>query len=86
MYSVGNVEILALHTVPLQVGAVRDAGRGRPRVMLRLNPDAAFVVGVKLAPDTAGGIVDRTAGASAAEISETDTSAGNRKVAPTATA
>ena len=37
--------------VPLQVGAVRDAGRGRPRVMLRLNPDAAHVVGVKLAPD-----------------------------------
>src|ERR1700690_3394755 len=35
----------------LQVGAVRDAGRGRPRVMLRLNPDAAYVVGVKLAPD-----------------------------------
>ena len=37
--------------MPIQVGAVRDAGRGRPRVMLRLNPDAAFVVGVKLAPD-----------------------------------
>src|SRR5208282_2581027 len=37
--------------VPLQVGAVRDAGRGRPRVMLTLNPDAAHVVGVKLAPD-----------------------------------
>jgi len=37
--------------VPLQVGAVRDAGRGRPRVMLRLNPGAAYVVGVKLAPD-----------------------------------
>jgi predicted NBD/HSP70 family sugar kinase len=37
--------------IPIQVGAVRDAGRGRPRVMLRLNPDAAFVVGVKLAPD-----------------------------------
>src|SRR6202034_480351 len=30
----------------LQVGAVRDAGRGRPRVMLQLNPDAAYVVGV----------------------------------------
>jgi predicted NBD/HSP70 family sugar kinase len=30
---------------------VRDAARGRPRVMLELNPDAAFVVGVKLAPD-----------------------------------
>jgi predicted NBD/HSP70 family sugar kinase len=37
--------------IPLQVGAVRDAARGRPRVMLKLNPDAAFVVGVKLAPD-----------------------------------
>jgi|SRR5579871_3206994 len=37
--------------VPLQVGAVRDAGRGRPRVMLKLNPGAAHVVGVKLAPD-----------------------------------
>ena len=37
--------------MPLQVGAVRDAGRGRPRVMLKLNPDAAHVVGVKLAPD-----------------------------------
>jgi predicted NBD/HSP70 family sugar kinase len=30
---------------------VRDAGRGRPRVMLKLNPDAAHVVGVKLAHD-----------------------------------
>jgi predicted NBD/HSP70 family sugar kinase len=37
--------------VPLQIGALRDAGRGRPRVMLQLNPDAAYVVGVKLAPD-----------------------------------
>ena len=37
--------------IPLQIGAVRDAGRGRPRVMLKLNPDAAYVVGVKLAPD-----------------------------------
>ncbi len=36
--------------VPLAVGAVRDATRGRPRVMLELNPDAAFVVGAKLAP------------------------------------
>ncbi|HXT09267.1 MAG TPA: ROK family transcriptional regulator [Roseiarcus sp.] len=35
----------------LQLGALRDASRGRPRVMLRLNPDAARVVGVKLAPD-----------------------------------
>ena len=37
--------------IPLQVVAVRDAGRGRPRVMLKLNPDAAHVVGVKLAHD-----------------------------------
>jgi predicted NBD/HSP70 family sugar kinase len=37
--------------VPRQMGDVRDAARGRPRVMLELNPDAAFVVGVKLAPD-----------------------------------
>ncbi|THD45097.1 MAG: ROK family transcriptional regulator [Bradyrhizobium sp.] len=37
--------------VPLQVGALRDLGRGRPRVMLKLNPDAARVVGVKLAAD-----------------------------------
>ncbi len=37
--------------IPEHVGAVRDLGRGRPRVMLRLNPDAAFVVGVKLASD-----------------------------------
>jgi predicted NBD/HSP70 family sugar kinase len=35
----------------LHLGALRDASRGRPRVMLRLNPDAARVVGVKLAPD-----------------------------------
>ena len=37
--------------MPHAIGAVRDAARGRPRVMLELNPDAAFVVGVKLAPD-----------------------------------
>ena len=37
--------------IPLQLGAVRDAGRGRPRVMLKLNPDAAHVAGVKLAHD-----------------------------------
>src|SRR5580692_10595366 len=37
--------------IPEHVGAVRDAARGRPRVMLRLNPDAAHVVGVKLASD-----------------------------------
>ena len=37
--------------VTLQLGALRDASRGRPRVMLQLNPQAARVVGVKLAPD-----------------------------------
>jgi predicted NBD/HSP70 family sugar kinase len=36
--------------VTRQMGAVRDAGRGRPRVLLELNPDAARVVGVKIAP------------------------------------
>ena len=37
--------------IPRSIGAVRDSARGRPRVMLELNPDAAFVTGVKLAPD-----------------------------------
>jgi predicted NBD/HSP70 family sugar kinase len=37
--------------VPRAIGGVRDTTRGRPRVMLELNPDAAHVVGVKLAPD-----------------------------------
>src|ERR1044071_4906405 len=39
--------------VPRQVAPATngDAGRGRPRVMLELNPDAAHVAGVKLAPD-----------------------------------
>ena len=36
--------------VTRQIGAIRDAARGRPRVMLELNPDAAYVVGVKLSP------------------------------------
>ena len=45
--------------IPLPVGAVRDAARGRPRVMLKLNPDAAFVVGVKLAPDQITVAVDQ---------------------------
>jgi len=34
-----------------QLGGIRDAARGRPRVMLELNPAAAHVVGVKLALD-----------------------------------
>ena len=37
--------------VPRSLGGVRDTTRGRPRVMLELNPAAAYVVGVKLAPD-----------------------------------
>jgi predicted NBD/HSP70 family sugar kinase len=36
--------------IPRQMGTVRDAGRGRPRVLLELNPDAARVVGVKITP------------------------------------
>ena len=38
--------------MPIPIGGVRDeAARGRPRVQLTLNPDAAYVVGVKLTPD-----------------------------------
>jgi predicted NBD/HSP70 family sugar kinase len=37
--------------VTLQLGGIRDATRGRPRVMLELNPAAAYVVGVKLSLD-----------------------------------
>ncbi|TBW40685.1 ROK family transcriptional regulator [Siculibacillus lacustris] len=38
--------------MPIAIGGVRDeTARGRPRVQLTLNPDAAYVVGVKLAPD-----------------------------------
>jgi predicted NBD/HSP70 family sugar kinase len=37
--------------IPRAIGAVRDSARGRPRVMLELNPEAAYVTGVKLAPD-----------------------------------
>ncbi len=36
--------------VTRQMGTLRDAGRGRPRVLLELNPNAARVVGVKIAP------------------------------------
>jgi predicted NBD/HSP70 family sugar kinase len=32
------------------IGSIRTAQRGRPRVMLELNPDAARVVGVRLGP------------------------------------
>ncbi len=34
-----------------QLGGIRDAARGRPRVLLDLNPNAAHVVGARLAPD-----------------------------------
>lgn len=37
--------------VPRDYGIARDHVRGRPRVMLALNPEAAFVAGIKLAPD-----------------------------------
>ena len=37
--------------LPRSVGGVRDTTRGRPRVMLELNPTAAYVVGVKLSQD-----------------------------------
>lgn len=41
--------------VPQALGGLRDGGgdlaRGRPRVLLALNPKAAFVVGAKLTPD-----------------------------------
>jgi hypothetical protein len=43
-----------------------------------------FCAGPKLAAGTTEGIVDRIAGASTGEMSETDTLAGNRKIAPTA--
>ena len=35
---------------PRAMVPLSEAGRGRPRVMLELNPDAAYVVGVKLSP------------------------------------
>lgn len=41
--------------IPRALGTVRDSNadmaRGRPRVLLELNPNAAFVVGAKLTPD-----------------------------------
>jgi len=37
--------------VPRQVAPAPDQLRGRPRIMLELNPEAAFVCGAKLAPD-----------------------------------
>ncbi|WP_127072999.1 ROK family transcriptional regulator [Pelagibacterium lentulum] len=35
---------------PQHIGDLRNGGRGRPRVMLTLNPDAACIVGVKISP------------------------------------
>ncbi|MEZ5668276.1 MAG: ROK family transcriptional regulator [Alphaproteobacteria bacterium] len=35
---------------PRNVVPLGEAARGRPRIMLELNPDAAYVVGVKLSP------------------------------------
>lgn len=37
--------------IALPPETMRDAGRGRPRVRLKLREDAAYVVGVKLSPD-----------------------------------
>lgn len=36
--------------IPRAIGDIRATQRGRPRVMLELNPDAARVIGVRLAP------------------------------------
>ncbi len=36
--------------IPRPTGSIRNPARGRPRVMLDINPDAARVVGVKIAP------------------------------------
>jgi predicted NBD/HSP70 family sugar kinase len=56
--------------IPRQVGAVRDAGRGRPRVMLELNRDAARVVGVKIAPDRIVHVVTDFQGDVLAELTQ----------------
>lgn len=36
--------------VPRSTGSIRNPARGRPRVMLEINPDVARVAGVKIAP------------------------------------
>ena len=56
---------------PRQVGAVRDAARGRPRVLLELNPAAARVVGVKIAPNRIFHVVTDFQGDVLAELAQT---------------
>ena len=36
--------------VPFATGGIRGSSRGRPRVMLDINPQAARVIGIKIAP------------------------------------
>lgn len=36
--------------VPRPTGGIRSSSRGRPRVMLDINPDAARVIGIRIAP------------------------------------
>jgi len=57
--------------VTRQMGAVRDAARGRPRVLLELNPDAARVVGVKIAPARIVHVVTDFQGDVLAELTQT---------------
>lgn len=56
--------------VTRQMGTVRDAGRGRPRVLLALNPDAARVVGVKIAPTRIVHVVTNFQGDVLAELTQ----------------
>ena len=56
--------------VPRALGTVRDAGRGRPRVLLQLNPDAARVVGVKIAPTRIVHVVTNFQGDVLAELTQ----------------
>lgn len=56
--------------VPRPMGAVRDAARGRPRVLLELNPDAARVVGVKITPSRIVHVVTNFQGDVLAELAQ----------------
>src|SRR4029453_2248220 len=56
--------------IPRQMGAVTDAARGRPRVLLELNPDAARVVGVKIAPTRIVHVVTAFQGDVLAELTQ----------------
>jgi predicted NBD/HSP70 family sugar kinase len=56
--------------VTRQMGAVRDAARGRPRVLLELNADAARVVGVKITPHHIVHVVTDFQGDALAELSQ----------------